>query len=187
MQKLIWALDERLADAGATLSVAGCLDEASYTVGDRELALPEGISYDLMLTNAGEGIFATGMLHAHVVGTCDRCLDEAAFDIDAEVDEYYLFEMPDVSQYADDEDEADFSLVAPDHTIDLSEALSTALIMEPPYVSLCQEECLGLCPACGANLNHEDCGHAAQLERQRAQERLEASPFAALKALKLDE
>ena len=59
--------------------------------------------------------------------------------------------------------------------------------METPYVVLCKEDCLGLCPVCGANLNEEDCGHAAQLEQQREDERLASSPFAALRDLKLDD
>ena len=183
MQKLIWALDERLADAGATLSVAGCLDEASYTVGDRELALPEGISYDLMLTNAGEGIFATGMLHAHVVGTCDRCLEPAEFDLAAEVDEYFLFKAPsETASLGEDEDDVDFSLVRDDSMIDLSEALSSAMLMETPFVVLCREDCKGLCPVCGENLNEHDCGHASKIE----EERMESNPFAVLRNLKLD-
>ena len=50
---------------------------------------------------------------------------------------------------------------------------------------LCREDCAGLCPVCGANLNEEDCGHAAQIEAQREQDRLESSPFAALAGLDL--
>lgn len=52
---------------------------------------------------------------------------------------------------------------------------------------LCREDCKGLCPVCGENLNEVDCGHAAQIEERRAQERLEGSPFAALRILKLDD
>ena len=183
MEPLIVSLDERLANPGDTWTLAGHLDEPSYELGDHEFRLPSGIDYDLVLTNAGEGILATGLVRAHVVGTCDRCLEDAAFDVDAEVDGYYLFEEPE--QMGEDEDEADFELVAPDNTIDLSGALACALVMETPFVVLCREDCAGLCPVCGANLNEEDCGHAAQLEDRREQERLEASPFAALAGLDL--
>lgn len=187
MNQLIWALDERLANPGDTIGVEGHLDDDAYSLGDHDFTLPEGIDYDLALTNAGEGILVTGILRTHVVGTCDRCLERAEFDVAGEVDEYYLFEEPDEAYIADDEDEVDFSLVRADHTIDLTDALSSALIMETPYVVLCREDCLGLCPVCGANLNEEDCGHAAQIERQREEDRLAASPFAALRDLRLDE
>ena len=181
MQPVIFALDARLGEAGDTLPLKGHLDESSYTLGEREFSLPSGIDYDLMLTNAGEGILVTGILTAHVVGTCDRCLSPAEFDVSGEVDEYYLFEEPEDTG-DDDDDELDFSLVSADNTIDLSGALLSSLVMETPFVVLCQPDCKGLCPVCGANLNEEDCGHAAQIE----EERLKASPFAVLASLDLD-
>lgn len=179
MDPVVFTIDERLASPGSTCPLAGHLDLASYELGEREFALPEGIDYDLMLTNAGEGILATGILRCHVVGECDRCLEEASFDVSAEVDGYYLFEEPEI--VADDEDEADYELVSDDHTIDLSGALLAALVMETPFVVLCREDCKGLCPVCGANLNEEDCGHAAQI----AADRVASSPFAALAGLDL--
>ena len=64
-------------------------------------------------------------------------------------------------------------------------ALLSSLVMETPFVVLCREDCAGLCPVCGANLNEVDCGHMAQLDAEREQERLSASPFAALAGLDL--
>ena len=183
MQPLIISLDDRLANAGDTWQFAGHLDEAGYELGDHDFSLPEGADFDLAITNTGEGVLATGMLRARVVGTCDRCLEDATFDIDAEVDGYYLFEEPE--ELSDDEDEADFELVSPDRTIDLSGALLSALVMETPFVVLCREDCKGLCPVCGANLNEEDCGHAERIAEERERERMEASPFAALAELDL--
>lgn len=180
MQPIIFELDERLANPGDTLALAGHLDEDGYSLGEHELKLPQGIDYDLALTNAGEGILVTGMVRCHVVGTCDRCLEDAEFDIAGEVDEYYLFEEP---EQAEEDDDIDFALVLPDEKIDLAEALGSSLIMETPFVVLCKEDCRGLCPVCGENLNETDCGHAAQVEESRRPQ----SPFAALAGLKFDD
>ncbi|MGI6755606.1 MAG: YceD family protein [Atopobiaceae bacterium] len=180
MTDVVVVLDERLESAGDTIPFSGHLEDTHYSVGEHEFSLPTGIDFDLVLTNAGEGILATGMLRAHVLGECDRCLDPAEFDVAAEVDEYFLFKAPEET-VEDEEEGPDYSLVSPDHTLDLTEALSAALVMETPFVVLCSPDCKGLCPVCGANLNHEDCGHAAQIE----QERLASSPFAALKDLDL--
>lgn len=188
MRPVTQIIDSRLGNAGDTLPVKGHLDEEGYSLGGREFSLPTGIDFDVVLTNAGEGILATGMLSAHVVGTCDRCLDVAEFDISCEVDEYFLFEEPaELPEPADDDDEVEYSLVGPDNTIDLGDALNAALLTETPFVVLCREDCKGLCPVCGANLNEEDCGHADLLAKQRERDRLEASPFAALRDLKLDD
>jgi uncharacterized protein len=181
-------LDDRLANAGDTLPLVGHMADEGYELGEHEFALPQGLDYDLMLTNAGEGILATGILRAHVVGTCDRCLDEASFDVAGEVDEYYLFSEPDEGVLEEDEEEGpDYSLVGPNATLDLTDALTSAFVMEIPFVILCHEDCAGLCPVCGENLNHVDCGHAAELEARAEEERLSASPFAALRGLQLDD
>lgn len=180
MAWLTWALDERLANPGDTLPVSGTVEVDGYELGDHDFKLPEGLAYDLMLTNAGEGILATGMLNATVEGTCDRCLEAATFELAGEVDEYFLFHEPDLDTLGDDDDVLDFSLVSADRTIDLTEALHAALVMETPFVVLCREDCKGLCPVCGANLNEHDCGHAAEMEARREAERRAASPFAVL-------
>ncbi len=187
---MVAILDERLEGAGDTLALAGHLDERGYELGGHRFSLPLGLDYDLVLTNAGEGILATGILQGHVVGTCDRCLGTAEFDVAGEVDEYFLFKAPDSPEggaAAGEEDEVDYALVGADHSIDLTDALESALLMDTPFVVLCREDCKGLCPVCGENLNEVDCGHVAQIEERRAQERLEGNPFAALRTLKLDD
>lgn len=181
MKPFLFALDGRLAQAGDTLPFAGHADDDSYRLGSHGFSLPSGIDFDLILTNAGEGILVTGMLRAHAVGTCDRCLDPAEMDISAEVDGYYLFEEPS-QQERDEDDDLDYALVAPDKTIDLAEALLPALLMETPFVVLCREDCKGLCPICGENLNEHDCGHAGLAAEQRAA----SNPFSVLATLKLD-
>ena len=181
MDPVLVHVDERLRGAGDTLPLAGHIDQPSYSLGDHVFALPQGIDYDLVLTNAGEGILATGILRATAIGECDRCLEEAVLEISGEVDGYYLFEEPE--RLSDDEDEVDFYLVDDEDTIDLSPALNDALIMETPFVVLCKPDCKGLCPHCGANLNEGPCGCAERIR----EEELKASPFAALAGLHLDD
>lgn len=182
MKPFPFVLDERLAEAGDTLSFSGHADDDSYSLGSHEFSLPSGIDFDLVLTNAGDGILVTGMLRAHVAGVCDRCLDPAEMDISAEVAEYYLFE--ELGQLEQDEDDdLDYALVAPDNTIDLSDALLLALLMETPFVVLCSEDCKGLCPMCGENLNEVDCGHAQLIIERRAA----SNPFSVLASLDLGE
>lgn len=186
MDTLIAVIDDRLKAPGDSLPVAGHLDMASYSLGDHTFELPGGLDYDLVLTNAGEGILATGIIKTSVLGACDRCLDEARFDVAGELDEYYLFKAPDEPlEVGEGEDEVDYSLVGSDNTIDLTDAIMSALLMETPFVVLCREDCKGLCPVCGENLNEHDCGHAQKLAEQAEEERLANSPFAKLKDLNL--
>lgn len=182
MAPFVVALDERLADPGDSYVLKGHLDETSFSLSTREFRLPEGVDYDVVLTNAGEGILVTGVVRAHAVGTCDRCLEDAELDLTGEVDEYFLFEEPDEDSLDDDEDDADFALVSDDNTIDLSDAFLAGLVMDTPFVVLCRPDCKGLCPVCGQNLNVADCGHGASVAEARRAE----SPFAALAGIDFD-
>ena len=44
-----------------------------------------------------------------------------------------------------------------DHVADLSDVIREALILALPTKPLCDENCRGLCPSCGKNLNEESC------------------------------
>ncbi len=174
------SIESGLTSPGDTVSVQDRIDVDSFTIGGRDLTVKDGISYDVLLTNTGDGILATGMARFEADTTCDRCLGPAHLDVNAEISCYYLHEEP----QDDVEDESDFGLIDDsDGTIDLSEAIQGGLAMEIPYVVTCTDDCKGLCPQCGANLNDGPCGcvieHDPDFDRP--------NPFAALAALKFDD
>ena len=43
--------------------------------------------------------------------------------------------------------------------MDLGELIREYLVMEVPYSPVCKEDCKGLCPVCGKNLNFEPHQH----------------------------
>jgi uncharacterized protein len=84
-------------------------------------------------------------------GACMRCLEPAApgFDVDAR----------DVDQPGGGE-ELDSPYVSPDGALDLRAWVRDALALALPTQVICREDCAGLCPMCGANLNEQpDHGH----------------------------
>lgn len=179
--RVVVDLSDRLENPGESMPVAGKLDVDGYSVGDKHLQLADGIQYDVVLTNAGDGILVTGIVRAHATGECDRCLEPASFDVAGEIEEYYLFEAPEDEEAYED----GFELVGEDRQIDLSGAINDAVVMDTPFVVLCQPDCLGICPTCGANLNQGDCGCADKAEQDWVDS--DENPFAALKNLKLDD
>ena len=84
-EPLVIELEGRIESPGESVRVEGVLDVASYAVGEKEFTLDNGIAYDVMLTNAGDGILATGIVRAQATGTFDRCLDPAHIDIAGEI------------------------------------------------------------------------------------------------------
>ncbi len=175
MEKFTVSTRPELSATGASRVLAGTLDEAGYSVGDMDLATPDGIAYDLVLSNTGEAFTLTGSISARAETQCARCLEPAVLEVKGEVAGYYFADaQADTEGLESDE----FSYVADDGSIDISDALLAALCFATPFVALCKDDCKGLCPRCGANLN-EDPAHTHDDEPDPG------NPFAVLKNLKL--
>ncbi len=77
---------------------------------------------------------------------CDRCMEEASLKLEAKLDTIF-----DINEAKDD------SLTLENGKIDLVRTAYDALSLEIPMVILCKEDCKGICPHCGKNLNLEEC------------------------------
>ncbi|MDR2586833.1 MAG: YceD family protein [Coriobacteriales bacterium] len=165
---LLAELDEPYANR----ELAGRLSCTRLTRGTQDFALADGISYELTLANTGEGILLTGTAHATGTTECARCLEEAAFEVTGEVVGYFILNP---SQHDEELSDDEFTVVGPDGIVDLAVPVVAAVIYELPQVLLCKEDCAGLCPICGANLNEQDCGCADEPRSDH--------PFAVLKDL----
>ncbi len=85
------------------------------------------------------------------VTRCARCLDEIRGKI----------EVPLERSVSDGRDlvekDSDEYLIAENGSIELEEVLTEQILLEFPPKFLCKEDCKGLCPKCGINLNRETC------------------------------
>ena len=178
---VVIALADHLENPGDSYPVSGTVEAASYAVGEKEFTLEDGVSYDVVLTHTGDGVLVSGIVRASATGSCDLCLDPAHLDIASEIQEYYLFDEPDDPDAYED----GFEVIGPERTLDLSEPIADAVVMDTPFVVLCKPDCKGLCPTCGVNLNREQCDCAERAAEERVQG--DDNPFAVLKNLKLDE
>ncbi|MCL4433442.1 MAG: DUF177 domain-containing protein [Actinobacteria bacterium] len=111
-------------------------------------AVPPSNLVDISLGLVAEGvtILVDGVLSAEWEGTCRRCLIEIGGLLTVPVHEMYR-------------QDADDGLVYPitGGIIDLEPLVRDMLLTSLPLAPLCAEGCKGLCPGCGADLNHEDC------------------------------
>jgi len=119
-------LSEQLEFPGDSYPLTGKVDVATYTVGEKEYQLQDGIDYDVVFTNAGTGVLLTGMVRAHATGECDRCLEPASFDIAGEIEEFYLFEEPEDPEAYED----GYELLGEDRIVDLGEPINDAVVMD---------------------------------------------------------
>ena len=89
-----------------------------------------------------------GLLTAEQLCVCDRCGEEFESVKETELDAILVEENP-----GDDPE----LFVLQDDGIDLDEVLTTLFVLDMETKFLCREDCKGLCPGCGANLNVEQC------------------------------
>jgi uncharacterized protein len=122
-----------------------------------EFRVQEPIGVTVSYYRAGTELFFEGGLHASTTAICARCAEEFA----APSDRDFRFVLSPKAIGFDDEknlrdEDLEFSLYDGDQ-IDLSPLISEQFLLSLPTRPLCQENCRGLCPKCGINLNHSQC------------------------------
>ncbi|MCL1891001.1 MAG: DUF177 domain-containing protein [Coriobacteriia bacterium] len=173
LEPYFYKLLPALADTGSFVELEDCLKLESFEKGARCFVLENGISFRLVFTNTGDAVLATGSFEAIAKTECDRCLDPASLDIAGELEAFILLE----EDSFEEKDALDDYLLAegPEGCIDIAPLVFSALILALPPLALCKEDCAGICPTCGAQLNKEACACAGAVD--------ENHPFAALKNL----
>jgi uncharacterized protein len=127
------------------------VDDAVWEEGDPVLARPVRVTGRISPAGPGRFYFS-GRLEGEVAGECRRCLTDVQSP--ASEDVHMLFaEAGD--EEVDDPDVYEYDSRA--HTLDLRPAIREHWLLIAPAYALCKEECAGLCPTCGADLNAGGC------------------------------
>jgi len=152
-----------------------------YPDGEPALSNSEGrligrSELDLQATRAGQEVELVGRVKARVEFECDRCLQPLAVTVEPSFDLLYLPPLGTGDEHELGEDDLAIAFYQGD-TIDVDDLVREQIELALPMSKLCREDCRGLCPECGANLNDGDCGCKDE----------EIDPrWAALKQLKTD-
>lgn len=107
----------------------------------------------LSITNIGDGkLDLSGEMNVTLQSACSRCLKPVTIDVPISFE--YTVVKPD-GFHEIDEDEQYFMS---GYEMDAESLINNELIMCLPMKVLCKEDCKGLCPVCGKNLNEGECG-----------------------------
>lgn len=122
-----------------------------------EFHIDEPIGVTVSYYRAGTELFFEGGLHAATTATCARCAEEFA----APSDRHFRFVLaPKAVGFGQEKDlrdeDLEFSLYDGDQ-VDLSPLIREQFLLALPTRPLCRDDCRGLCPKCGINLNHAQC------------------------------
>ena len=137
-----------------------------------DLTLAEPVRVAGRLQAAGEGRFYwQGTLRTVVTAVCRRCLAPVAVPVTAEIGALF-------TQDPDAQDDPESYPLARNAThVNLMPAIREELILAAPRYVACREDCRGLCPRCGQDLNAGPCGCAPAADpRWPALEALKGKP-----------
>ncbi len=107
-----------------------------------------------------------GRMSCRIELTCVRCLDPLPMDLAEELDLLYLPQSSNAGPVKEGEEAGEGRGLDPeelavsfyrDDRIDLSQMIVEQIVLALPMKPLCQADCLGLCPQCGANRNLSSC------------------------------
>jgi uncharacterized protein len=106
------------------------------------------VRLDLRLESFSGGLRARGRVEAPWHGICRRCSTPVLGVSTVAVNERFV----DGGYPPDDE-----AYPIADDFVDLAPLVHDAILLDLPLAPLCREDCQGLCPYCGADLNDEHC------------------------------
>jgi len=112
------------------------------------------------LSAVEDGILIQGELRYEQTLACDRCLEPVTLPVDERFDLLAVSpaEESDVAQELElEQSDLDVVTIARDE-IDTDPLVVEQVRLNVPMKPLCSEQCRGLCPRCGANLNEGACG-----------------------------
>lgn len=156
-------------------------------IGDDIVGIKEGTDVHVVgsFDSIVDGLVFTGRISAPVSTECTRCLKPINRDWTVDVTTFFPYDAPngndarngkgEVDIIAGEDESEDVYLLSGDGAFaDLEALIRDTLAESLPLQPLCREDCRGLCPQCGADLN-EDPDHHHEVVDDR---------FAALAALK---
>ncbi len=132
------------------------IDEAADIVNDGER---HQISGECHLLRTRQGVLTRCKLDTMVEQACNRCLEHYDQSLHVEFEEEFIQTVDVTTGVALDrpEDPGAFTIDAR-HILDMTEAVRQYALMAVPFKVLCRDDCAGLCPRCGKNLNEGPCG-----------------------------
>jgi uncharacterized protein len=114
---------------------------------------PNPVTADLTVTRASSGTVLELVFDVTLEGPCFRCLQDAKLPLSLDLREYQA------TKPEGDEEETEY---LDDDRLDLSAWTHDAIALALPDKILCRDDCAGLCPVCGKDLNAEPHEHVEE-------------------------
>ena len=152
-------LKEILHVPGASLPFQSQLDLTQLDFyGERPFAHP--VTIQGTVRNMAGALLLEGSAVSTLELVCDRCLKPFSQPLDLPVSTLLAETLED--------EENDEIVLLEDGCLDLYELFTTALVLSMDSKHVCSEDCKGLCPTCGTDLNQGPCGCRKEIDPRLA-------------------
>ena len=152
-------LKEILHVPGASLPFESQLDLSDLDFyGERPFAHPVVIHGTVR--NMAGALMLEGSADTTLELVCDRCLKPFRQELRLPVSTLLAETLED--------EENDEIVLLEDGAVDLDEVFTTALVLSMDSKHVCSEDCKGLCPTCGADLNNGPCNCGKEIDPRLA-------------------
>ena len=149
---MLLRLTKLIDSPGQSVSFQTSLDLSGLEFGGVELAA-EPVEASGQVKNTAGVLLLTAELSTTLHCVCDRCAKPFCQPFRLPVNAVLT-----ASEEEDGESDDQWTFSLTDDCADLDEILTTAFVFGVPAKLLCSEDCKGLCPVCGADLNEGPCG-----------------------------
>lgn len=122
-----------------------------------DYVLKKPVSFQGKLKNDYGTLKLSGLITLEYEMFCYRCLESIISTMEIFVEEDILNTLDKDEVEDDDEQDQDDFFTYEDNLLNLDKILLEAIVLKMPMRKICKQDCKGLCPECGINLNYDSC------------------------------
>ena len=126
------------------------IDTINYCSNSYKLTSP--INFNGKISKTNKGLYLDVNVSFTYLEACSRCLKDVEVPVEYFIQGFLVKEDFDENNFEDDD-----TFVYDGQNVDIVEMIEQTLDFNIPLQVLCDEDCMGLCHVCGANLNTEEC------------------------------
>ncbi len=113
------------------------------------------VKVELTLAKSQDQFICKGRVKARVRLECSRCLAEYAAELGPDL--AFVVDLAGGPDRETSEEEGYFVVDPAAADFDIDHLVREAVLLSLPFKPLCSEQCRGLCPVCGGDLNRSPC------------------------------
>ena len=125
---------------------------------DDDIEVIGPIDGHVRMRRTNQGLLVDGWVELTLELSCNRCLKTFEQPMHVDFEEQFYPTVDVISGMPlDPFDEDEIFPINAHHEVDLTEAVRQNVLLALPMVTICREDCKGLCPQCGQDLNLGSC------------------------------